>query len=100
VGEVKNIDINIVGMFSGADEVSEIVDVAKVFIIEERMKDITLDTEVEKVVIEKNVKPSKKLNTEVEKVVIEKNVKPSKKLKLDSCSVNHGLALLTVRGLS
>lgn len=81
MGEVKNIVINIVGMFSDADEVCEIVDVAKVFIVEEMMKKITFDTEVEK-------------------AVVEKNVKSSKKLKLDLCSVDHGLAFLTVRGLS
>ena len=81
MGEVKNIDINIVGMFSDADEVCEIMDVAKVFIIEERMKDITFDTKVEK-------------------VFVEKNVKSSKKLKLDSRSADHGLAFLTVRGLN
>ena len=78
---MKNIDINIVGMFSDSDEVCEIVDVAKVFIVEERMKDITVDTEVEK-------------------VVVEKNVKSPKRLKLDSCSVDRRLAFLTVRGLS
>ena len=81
MGEVRNIDITIVGMFSDTDEVCEIVDIAKVFVVEERMKYITFDTEVKK-------------------VVVEKNVKPSKKLKLDSCSVNHGLTFLTVRGLN
>ena len=78
---MKNIDINIVGMFSDSDEVCEIVDVAKVFIVEERMKDITFDAEVEK-------------------VVVEKNVKSPKRLKLDACSVDRRLAFLTVRGLS
>jgi len=81
MGEVKNIDINIVGMFSDSDEVCEIVDVAKVFIVEERMKDITFDAEVEK-------------------VVVEKNVKSPKKLKPDSCPADRHLAFLTVRGLN
>jgi len=81
MGEVKNIDINIVGMFSNSDEVSEIVDVAKVFIVEERMKDITFDKDGKK-------------------IILEKKVKSPKKLKLDSFSVDCSIPFMTVRGLN
>jgi len=78
---VKNIDINIVGMFSNPDDVCEIVDVAKVFIVEERMKSITFDTGTDE-------------------IIVEKKVKPEKKIKLDYSSINQHLSFLTVRGLS
>ena len=81
MGEVKNIDINVVGMFSDADELSELIDVAKVFVIEERMRDISYDTKTGKV-------------TKI------KITEPEKKLKKSFDAVDRRLAFLTVRGLN
>ena len=67
-------------MFSDADEVCEIVDVAKVFVIGERMKDIAFDSEIGD-------------------VVEKKEKKPSKKLKLHHRFVSPKLSVLSVRGL-
>lgn len=81
MGEVKNIDINIVGMFSDADEVNEIIDVAKVFVVEERTMDISNDTKTGEVV----------------KI---KSIGPEKKLKQGIVSIDKRLAVLTVKGLN
>ena len=81
MGEVKNIDINIVGMFSDADEVCELIDVAKVFVVEERMMDISDDTKTGEAI----------------KI---KSIGPEKKLKKSFGSVDSHLAFLTVRGLN
>ena len=78
---MKNIEINIVGMFSDADGVSELIDVAKVFVIEERMMDISYDAKT----------------GEVTKV---KNIGPDKKLKQSMVSNDKHLAVLTVKGLN
>lgn len=78
-GEVKNIDINIVGMLSDADEISELIDVAKVFVIEERVKNISNETILPKVI--KSIKEEKILKTNI-----------SQKMRY--------LANLTVKGLN
>lgn len=43
MGEVIKIHINIVGLFDDIDEVNELEDVAKVFVVEERIIDITYE---------------------------------------------------------
>jgi len=55
-------EINIVGMFSNSDEITEIVDVAKVFIIEERMKGLYCDTETKNIAKNRRNISSKKTN--------------------------------------
>jgi len=78
---VKNIDINIVGMFSNGDEINEIMDVAKVFVVEERMINISDDAETNN-------------------LVEERRLKPFKKPKIHHDSTFKKLQLLTVRGLN
>ena len=68
-------------MFSDSDEVCNIVDVARVFVVEERMKDITFDTETGEIVKEQEV-----------------NI--AKKIKFRQPAISHRIGVLTVKGLN
>lgn len=80
MGEVKDIEINIVGMFSDSKEVKEIMNIAKVFVIEERMIDIADEVEIDKAINKKISKLPKKLK--------------------QSRHIDHRFTFLTVRGLN
>jgi len=54
-------EINVVGTLSNSDEISEIIDVAQVFAIEERMKNIVLNSKT-KTDFKKSYLPNKEDN--------------------------------------
>lgn len=60
--EVRLIRINVVGSISNQDEVIEIETVAKVFVVEERMINLTNEPKTGKIISEPPKKPIKKIN--------------------------------------
>ena len=56
---MRKIQINVVGTVSDKDELNEIENIAKVFVIEERVIDLTEEI-VEKNILKSNLKPLKK----------------------------------------
>ena len=54
------IQINVVGSLTDMEQLSEIETVAKIFVIEERMKDLTYDLDSENIITNLPLKPSKK----------------------------------------
>lgn len=77
--EVEIIHINVVGVISER-EVREIEDVAKIFLIEERMKDIT--------------------NIKKESIIEKIHFKSLKKIKINPINIKENPSFLTVRGLN
>lgn len=78
--EVRQILVNVVGIVSSEDERYQIENIAKAFVINERMKSITEN--MEPVIV------SKKLNAESAKLKNSKNI------------INKSLSSLTVKGLN
>ena len=60
--EVRLIRINIVGSISNQDEITEIETIAKVFVVEKRMIDLTNEPVTGKIISEPPKKPIKKIN--------------------------------------
>jgi hypothetical protein len=79
--EVRKIRINVVGSVSDQEDIKEIETVAKVFVVEERMIDLTYDIKSEKIVSDPPLNSPKKTSN-------------------DRNSYNTRLALLTVRGFN
>lgn len=77
--EVEIIHINVVGIVSGR-EIREIEDVAKIFLVEERMKDIT--------------------NIKKESIFEKIHFESLKKIKINPTDIKENPSFLTVRGLN
>ena len=57
---MRKIRINVVGTFADSDELNEIENVARVFLVERRMKALTNDIDKDKVLKNTKIKPSTK----------------------------------------
>jgi len=78
--EVEIIHINVVGIISNKEELNEIETVAKVFLVEERVIDIT--------------------NSEKENAIEKTYLRSSKNIKINQTDINENPTFLTVRGLN
>lgn len=78
---MRYIKINVVGSVSNIEDLEEIETIAKVFVVAERMIDLTNDSKAEKIITEPSVNINKKINNNQE-------------------SYNRKITLLSVRGFN
>ena len=78
---MRYIKINVVGSVSNIEDLEEIETIAKVFVVAERMIDLTNDSKAEKIITEPSVNINKEINNNQE-------------------SYNRKITLLSVRGFN
>ena len=53
--------VNVVGTLSDKDEINEILKIVKVFLVEERMKDLTHGNDPNTIIVSSNIEPVKEI---------------------------------------